>query len=93
MMVGVRRAFKTSIAMNSMGPVRCRAPLGPLSSSFARSRSISIPLGSLLRIRNDDVVLGDVTMKDISILIERSKRPNDITTCFQKLLDRVEFMN
>ena len=32
-----------------MVPVRCLAPLGPLSSSFARSKSMSMRLGSIPR--------------------------------------------
>jgi hypothetical protein len=32
-------------------------------------------------------------MKDISILIERSMCPDNITACFQNLLDGLEFMN
>lgn len=38
---------RTSMAMNSIVPVRCLAPLGPRFNSLGKSRSISIPFGSV----------------------------------------------
>jgi hypothetical protein len=76
-------------------PVQCRAPLGPLSSSFARSRSISIPFGcpSFSASVNDEVILRNVTVKDISVLVERSMRLHNVVARFEELLGGLEFMN
>jgi hypothetical protein len=75
------------MVMNSMVPVRCLAVRATVQ--FLRQVKInqySSRISFTLGVRHDNVVLRYVPMKYLSVVVERSMRLNEITTCFLETL-------